>query len=155
MILGKPWLKEVDAVHYYKTDTITINTGTTQTTIDKVGQNTNDPLNLASISAITPYDQLTNPNPTLPQSLDVSLEAEACRIDTLHCLQNQFTESRWAKYLDIDEMEEKEPTPQEPNMRVEWFTTKAEQQEIKRAQCREHKADRKQPNTEVVEWLTQ
>ena len=86
VILGKPWLKEVDAVYYYKTDTITINTGTNQTTIDNKEQNTN----------------------------------------------NRFTESRWAKYLDIDEMEEEEHNPQKPSTRVEWFTTKVEKRETEK-----------------------
>jgi hypothetical protein len=155
VILGKPWLREVDAVHYYKTDTITINAGTTQTTIDNAEQNTNDSPNLAPTSVITPYDQPTDLNPTPEQSLDVLLEAEARRINTLHRSQSRFTESRWAKYLDIDEMEEEEPTTQEPDTRAEWFTTKAEQREIERARRRERKADRKQRNKEVLEWLTQ
>ena len=143
VILGKPWLKEVDAIHYYKTDTITINTGTIQTTIGNEEQSTNDSPNLAPTSAITPHDQPIDPNPTPEQSLDAFLEAEARRIDILHHSQSRFAESRWAKYLDIDKMEEEEPTPQEPNTGVEWFTTKAEQREIERAQRRDRKADRK------------
>jgi hypothetical protein len=127
VILGKPWLREVDTVHYYKTGTITINAGTTQTTINNAEQNMNNSPNLATTSAITPYDQPTDLNPTPEQSLDVLLEAEARRIDTLHRSQSRFTESRWAKYLDIDKMEEEEPTTQEPDTRAEWFTTKAEQ----------------------------
>ena len=84
VILGKPWLREVDAVHYYKTDTITINAGTTQTTINNTEQNTNNSPNLAPTSAITPYDQPTDLNPTPEQSLDVLLEVEARQINTLH-----------------------------------------------------------------------
>ena len=77
VILGKPWLKEINIAHYYKTDTITINTGTNQTTIDNKEQNTNDPPNLASTSAITPHNQPTDPYSTPLRSLDASLEAEA------------------------------------------------------------------------------
>ena len=153
MILGKPWLEEVDAVHYYKMDTITINTGTSQTTINNKEQNTNDPPNLASTSTIT--FQPTKPYSTPLQSLEASLKAEERRIDNLHHSQNRFTESRWAKYLDIDKMEEEEHNPQKPSTRVEWFTTKAEKRETERARNKEHKADRKQQNKEVVEWLTQ
>ena len=153
MILGKPWLEEVDAVHHYKTDTITINTGTSQTTINNKEQNTNDPPNLASTSTIT--SQPTKPYSTPLQSLEASLKAEERRIDNLHHSQNRFAESRWAKYLDIDEMEEEEHNPQKPSTRVEWFTTKVEKRETERARNKEHKADRKQQNKEVVEWLTQ
>src|ERR1700720_2864273 len=52
-------------------------------------------------------------------------------------------------------MEEEEHNPQKPSTRVEWFTTKVEKRETERARNKEHKADRKQQNKEVVEWLTQ
>jgi hypothetical protein len=157
VILGKPWLREVDAIHHYKTDTITIGPDSSSTTINNVEHTT--VTNPAPTSSITPTDQLhqtrtKNTNTLTEPSMDDLLEAEALRIKTLHHTQNPFSESRWAKYLDIEDMEDEDPTPENPIKAVEWFTTRAEQRAIARAKQMERKADRKRRNREVLDWLT-
>jgi hypothetical protein len=157
VILGKPWLHEVDAIHNYKMDTIIISTDSSTTTINNAEHTTTT--NPAPTSSITPTDQppqtqTEDANTPIEPSLDDLLEAEILRIETLHRTQNPFSESRWAKYLDIKDMDDEDPTPESPSKAVEWFTTRAEQRAIARAEQKERKADRKQCNREVLDWLT-
>jgi hypothetical protein len=113
VILGKPWLEEVDAMHHYKTDTITINTSTTQIVIDNKERTANTIPDPAPTSSIVPEDRPIDNIPTTEKTLDELLAEEAVRIDTLHRTQDWFAESRWAKYLDVDEMEDEEPASEE------------------------------------------
>ena len=143
VILGKPWLHEVNAIHDYRTDTITISTNTSQTTIENEEHTTDTTVDVAPTASTTTQ--------TVEPSLDDQLQAEILRINTLCNTHGPFAETRWAKYLDVEEMDDEDDTaPEERSKAVEWFTTRAEQRAIERAQRRERKLDRKHRNREVL-----
>ena len=123
VILGKPWLHEVNAIHDYRTDTITISTNTSQTTIENEEHTTDTTVDVAPTASTTTQ--------TVEPSLDDQLQAEILRINTLRNTHGPFAETRWAKYLDVEEMDDEDDTaPEERSKAVEWFTTRAEQRAI-------------------------
>lgn len=152
VILGKPWLNEVNAMHNYRTDTIVINTESEpRITIGNAElQTTNNTPEPMPTLTITTEELLPQPAPS-GKPLDELIEDEMRRINTL----GPFAETQWAKYLNVEDTDDEDPTPVEPNRSAEWFTTKAEQREIVRAQRRERKEDQLKRNREVVDWLTQ
>jgi hypothetical protein len=128
VLLGKPWLKEVKAIHNYDTDVISIPSDTGITEV------TNIELNSDTKQTAPPPTDTPTPKPTPPPTdIDDLLGAEILRIETIHQMQHPFTESRWAKYLDVDPMDDDESDTPELSTDVQWFTTAAEQRQIMRA----------------------
>jgi hypothetical protein len=159
VILGKPWLHEVKAVHDYATDTIIVKSGQTQVIVDNI-ENGKGPKPTTQQTHETDTTQGTvnedttstnqEPTPTLEPDLDKLIDAEILRIEMIHKEISPFAETRWAKYLDIDEMDDEESPRRETSKEVEWFTTRAEQREIERAKRHERREDRKRRNKEVL-----
>jgi hypothetical protein len=116
IILGKPWLQEVHAVHDYATDTIQIPTTPANTTITNITDlkqptdTTTDATNAAdmdqtadvtetpptpNINVILPPNNCTlTQTPTPPKSLDSLLSDEMQHIEHLHQENNQWAESQ-------------------------------------------------------------
>src|SRR6202050_649291 len=177
IILGKPWLQEVHAVHDYATDTIQIPSTLANTTITNI-TNLEQPMDMTTdatgaantdqtagvmetpptpnVNMILPPNGCTLAQTTItPKSLDDLLSDEMQRIEHLHKENNQWAESRWARYLDVEPMDEDDECdlPSKPSG-VQWFTTKAEQRDILRAARREKPEDAKMRRRAQLQWLT-
>jgi hypothetical protein len=122
IILGKPWLQRVKAIHDYETDQITItengNTETISNTLDKPTPT----VHTIQTPDETPSTQLNHkqtPSETPPLE---QLDREWARIHQVRASPSPWEETRWAQYLTIDPMEDDEepdtspqdnPTPDE------------------------------------------
>lgn len=151
IILGKPWLTSVKASHDYATDTLIIPTGeNTTTTVPNIESSpTPEP-------QIPPTTLPPNPNTsTPPATLDELIAAEVLRIEVLQQTHGPFAESRWAKYLDVEDLLDDELEQEPPDTGVQWFTTRAEQREIERRKQRERKHDKRRANQATIDWLTE
>lgn len=88
VILGKPWLREVSAIHNYATDTITITDGPNTTNLTN---NTEDPENDV-VSTDSPVHAI--------ESDPISqLQTECARITNLHKRDHPWAETRWKELL--------------------------------------------------------
>jgi hypothetical protein len=150
VILGKPWLHEARAIHYYANDTLSISTDTNTTIIGntRAGDDVNTHTNPPAI-----------PEPTSPttntKSLDDQIHAEVHRIEILQHKNGPFAESRWAQYLDVEPLMEDDDATQKPRATgVTWFTTRAEQRAIAQAKRRERQMDKRKRRTEILDWLS-
>lgn len=78
-------------------------------------------------------------------------------IQDLHNNEGRWAELRWAQYLDVEplgsESDKEDQTPIKPSG-VQWFTTRAKQREIIRAQCCEHREDACKQQRDQLQWLT-
>jgi len=99
IILGKPWLRQVKAIHDYATDEIVINQQGTRTVIT----NTNPPEPEPTVNAIQTQEE---------SSPREQMDREWARIHQLRASPSPWRETRWAKYLTVDPMgEDDEETP--------------------------------------------
>jgi hypothetical protein len=146
IILGKPWLQEVRAIHNYATDTIRIPMELSHTTITNTLETEQDVVMAERIpildihpSLVSPYDTNTmEPH----RSLDDLISDEMQRIEHLHKEEGRWAESRWACYLDVElTNEDDEPELKNHPTGVQWFMTKAEQRQIVRAMRHEWRHD--------------
>jgi hypothetical protein len=126
IILGKPWLKAVKAIHYYEQDEIVI------------GQNGEQELlvNEAKEEEEAEQDEKSEGEGAAQETdPEQQLRQEEVRITLVRAHEGKWKETRWAKYLEVDEMED---TPEGKTiLGVEWYTTRQEQAEIKEKKQRE------------------
>ena len=134
VILGKPWLVETGAHHDYKTNTITIpcdwgveviknseiEGGTQRADINEEESETDDEMVTPSVD------------------LDELLAVEVLQVEMIHKA-NLSVESRYAKYLEVEEMEDAESPPHDPDTGLLWYTTKEEQRKINKERKQEQK----------------
>jgi hypothetical protein len=88
VILGKPWLHEARAIHYYATNTLVISTDTNTAAINNTDDTTKQESPQVTVEPPTPTVNIT--------SLDDLIHAELHRIETLQRTNGHFTETKWA-----------------------------------------------------------
>ena len=91
IILGKPWLRQVKAIHDYNTDQIVI----TQ----------NDNTETLSNSLSTPPPTTIRTTQTAETDPRIQMDREWARIHQLRASSSPWQETRWALHLPIDPME--------------------------------------------------
>jgi hypothetical protein len=101
VILGKPWLRAVKAIHDYDTDEITISHKGSQQTITN-----------SLLPQPTPIHTVTNSEPDTPTVIETSpedqLNREWARIHQVRASPSPWKETRWAQYLEVDPMEDED-----------------------------------------------
>ena len=102
VILGKPWLKAVKAVHDYSTDEITITQGgETETIPNSATQPSN------KVQSVTASREITDDNKdsTVPETDPIEqLDREWTRIHQIRASTTPWRETRWAQHLEMDPM---------------------------------------------------
>jgi hypothetical protein len=118
----------VKAIHYYEQDEIVIGQNGEQELLvnkTKEKEETEQDDNSEGEGAA----QETDP--------EQQLRREKTRITIVRAHEGKWKEMRWAKYLEVDEMED---TPTEKTIRgVEWYTTRQEQAKIREKKQREER----------------
>jgi hypothetical protein len=94
IILGKPWLRQVKAIHDYDSDEIIIDQQGTRTVITNT--NAPEPTAEATINSIQTQTE------TSPRE---QLDREWARIHQIRASASPWRETRWAQYLLVDPME--------------------------------------------------
>lgn len=118
VILGKPWLKAVKAIHDYSTDKITISHNgksdiIPNTAIDPTTDNaqiSSEHMNGTPVEApmtTQPTEDTTKESDPMEQ-----LDREWTRIHQLRASKSPWKETRWARYLNIDPMDTDEDDTQ-------------------------------------------
>lgn len=128
IILGKPWLKDVRAIHDYATDELTIGAKGQQEVITSME---------TERGGIDGDNQLTETE-TDPEE---QLLREEVRVHLLHESSGVWAETRWAQYLTVDEMEKEEKSCPKG---VVWFTSRKELAEIRERGEREDRQKEKE-----------
>ena len=104
VILGKPWLKAVKAVHDYSTDEITITHDGESKTIPNSATHTAD--KVQSVTDLLEATPMEDDNPVLETDPIEQLDREWARIHQIRASTTPWQETRWSQYLDMDDMDE-------------------------------------------------
>ena len=104
VILGKPWLKAVKAVHDYSTDEITITHDGESKTIPNSATHTTD--KVQSVTDLLEATPMEDDNLVLETDPIEQLDREWARIHQIRASTTPWQETHWSQYLDMDDMDE-------------------------------------------------
>ena len=104
IILGKPWLRAVKAIHDYSTDEITITYDGNSNTIPNSAAYPDDKIH----SVITPTKEDNTP---VPETDPIEqLDHEWAQINQICASASPWRETQWSQYLDMDILDDDEDT---------------------------------------------
>lgn len=104
VILGKPWLKAVKAIHDYSTDEITITYDGDKDTIPNSAAHPDDKIQSIAEPLKDHEDDIPVPETDPIEQLD----REWARIHQIRASTTPWRETRWSQYLDVDPLDDGE-----------------------------------------------